>query len=78
MKKAKTQKKNNQLLSFHKYLASFFTKKFNLGPSFGSRYSESPISLLPKLQKLEDWRENQNQASSLQLCQNQRKSKIKK
>ena len=30
------------------------------------------------LQKLEDWRENQNQASSLQLPQNQRENKIEK
>ena len=30
------------------------------------------------MQKLEDWRENQNQASSLQLRQNQRGNKIKK
>ena len=31
-----------------------------------------------KLQKLQDWRENQNQASSLQLCQKQRENRIKR
>ena len=31
-----------------------------------------------RLQKPEDWRENQNQASSLQFRQNQRENKIKK
>ena len=37
----------SQILSLHKFLASVFTKKIYLGPSFGSHYSESPISLLP-------------------------------
>ena len=39
--------KNDQILSFHKSLASFFIKKTYPGPSFGSHYSENPISLLP-------------------------------
>ena len=39
--------KNDQVLSLRKSLASFFTKKTYLGPSLGSHYSESPISLLP-------------------------------
>ena len=43
----KTHTENDQILSLHKSLASFFTKKTYLGPSFGSHYSESPISLLP-------------------------------
>ena len=40
-------KTNDQILSLYKSFAKIFYKKTYLGLSFGSHYSESPISLLP-------------------------------
>ena len=42
----KTQN-DDQILSLHKYLATFFTKRPVYVLLYGSYYFESPISLLP-------------------------------
>ena len=46
-KREPKSQKNDQILSLHKYLATFFTKRLIKVLPYGSHYSESPISLLP-------------------------------
>ena len=46
-KESQKHEKKDQILPLHKSLASFFTKKTYLRPSYSSHYSESPMRLLP-------------------------------
>ena len=45
-RESQNTQKNDQILSLHKSLASFFTKRPVYVLPYGSHYSESPISLL--------------------------------
>ena len=45
-RESQNTQKNDQILSLHKPLASFFTKRPVYVLPYGSHYSENPISLL--------------------------------